>query len=417
MPITIAGVMIFERNWNKPLLVAMPLLLGHAWFPSFLPNLLLYGDFIFYRAFRGGFLWHLSQEPGSNPISILVHRFTDVVQPMPFDLALFIAPVITVIALGGISWFIYTNRKRVSSIRMKFAVIIPAVVLLVVFIFVGLAWKAHILSLVLYFTIMVAGLKFGRFFSIWLAVSSLPLIVIYIGYDSHIWPALIPWAIIIMLWVDYAFSEAKQRLSSVHTRQLAARSVYVIIILFLIIGFVDQGLNITAVRTAWNTIGRSQISIGERLSEVPEDSMVIANYAHAVDLEYFAHGHVQHYLSYFWRGYIPGRVLVERLEFEKAVSRQFPENDVYILAETGLGAPHPYIDEPAGDMELIETFDVHGRYYFIDPLKHLIPHFFWKKTCPIEYQPSYHLEGGLFYREYNQGYDLYKLTSLSAIKP
>jgi len=437
LPVTVLALMLLEKRWDKPLLISMPLLLGHAWFPSFLPNL-LHGTIVIQSQFRGGFVLQApSLDSGVGIIRNLINSYANIAYSMPFQLELFIPPVVTGLAVAGIALFVYSHRKRLADVRLavalSFAIGLISGILLVLttitisnmlivrgydvsvselsrkYIFYG------VLPLILFLFVPLISLKFGKFFPVWLFVAGVPFLVLYINQDTHIWPASIPWIVMILLWVDYLIAAVRGWISSVPNRRILVRSVYFAVISILAIGFADQSLNIASVRTVWRDIGDKTMQMGERLRKAPKGSMVVSNLYQAVDIEYFAHGNTQHYLSEYWQDYpLPGRVLSERLDFEKAVSEHFPQKDVYLLAEPANPRPSlRYVDDPPGELKLEEQFTVNSRYYFLDPLHNLVPQALWKNTAPRDLLNSFIRSGGPFYREYHQTYRLYKLTSFS----
>ncbi len=417
LPATVLVLMVLERKWDKPLLISMPLLLAHASFPSFMPNL-LHGAIVIQSQFRGGFSRLVPLEMDAGLIANVIARYKTVSYPMPYQLALFVPPLVTLLAMGGVTWFIFDKSKRISKLWLLAAVVLAAGAISGLLIIGGWSYTfkvgyRYLLPLAFFFLVPLASFRFGKLFPAWLFVAGIPFLILYNNQDLHIWPASVPWIVMIMLWVDSFTGKLRGWVSAAQTRHILARSVYFVTIFILVIGFVDQIVNIASVRTVWREIGAKTMQIGERLREAPKGSMVVANLYHTVDVEYFAHSQVKHYLSIDWKDYIPGRVLSERADLEKAISEIFPEKDVYLLVETGNHRSDQYLDNPPGTLVLVDNFTVHSRYYFLDPLHNLAPQALWKKTAPPDLLYSFIRSGGLFYREYNQTYSLYKLTSFS----
>jgi len=406
--------MITERKWNKPLLISTPLLAFHAAFPSFLPNILMSGEVVLNSQYRGGFAALVPMELGPELISSIMSHYEHMAFSMPYQLATFIPPLITVLALSGVALFGFRNRKLIDNGLLNILLSITVVLIAVALVgLTSLVIQQFVLSLALFLLVLVSGFRFGKLLPIWLAVAGLPFILIFNGHDLHIWPASIPWIVIILLWVDYLVCTIRDRISSAHRPRMPAKLGYLVIVFMLLIAVVDQGLNIVAVRTVWQSIGSGVEEMGEYLRSSPKGSMVVGNFNHTVDIEYFAHGNVKHYITMPWRGYMTGRVLVEESNFEKAVDKHLPETDVFLLAETGTvyNPPNKYVDNPPGELVLETKFIVHSKYYFADPLKNLLPSRYWKKTAPPDLLYSYVLNGGPFFNEYTQSYSLYRLVT------
>ena len=127
LPITALLELIVERRRNPLLLISVPLLTAYAFFPSFLPNLILYGRVVIQSTITRGY--------AATQISSTGLGLTGLHYEIPYELILFLPYVITILAVVSIAIFLVRVKRvpRTVAAFTGFGFVILGFVTLVLF--------------------------------------------------------------------------------------------------------------------------------------------------------------------------------------------------------------------------------------------------------------------------------------------
>ena len=412
LPVTVIAHMLLERRWNRGLLISLPILLAHALYPSFLPNLILFGRVVlapvFSRSLIGTSLNTIPSE--------IWQVFSVSIPSIPYRIATFMPPTIIVVALAFMLFYLFTQSKQVRNVRLIVGIVIAVTVLILGFAFFT-GSSAYILAILFYLFIPLVSLRFDKLLPVWFLVSSLPFFIMPL-LDVHLWIASIPWIAMILLWVDQLLRTVTSWATSARWTILA-RLAYPVIIGILLIGFIDQCLNIIAVNSTFSGIAATENEMGDWFTtNAREGSAVITDFRHGFDLDYFTKGEVNNFFIYEpGFGFLKERIITDRTAQEQVVAQHFENTDAYYLMESlTLASPEEAYSllkhrfDPVGEVEFRELFITNGHYPFLDPLENLAPPVLQQFAGPPDLWQDMLLTKQPFRHEFFSAYYLYQTT-------
>ena len=245
--------MIIGRRKNPILLISTLFLTAYAFFPSFLPNLILFGRIVVQSTVTRGYA---ASQIGSTGL------FTGLHYEIPYVLILFLPYILTIPAVVSIAitwsdkahsknrehsvvcglshiWIYYAcplsdSRSRVNPSAISVWFFLPSI-----FIFFPQAVSSSL----------------SRLLSIWFLVSFLPFYKIYTE-DVHLAPASIPWIIIVLVWISRlpTLDNGGLRIGTIKiaSQSRSFKLIRVVLLSIIIIGFAQQTLNVYAVYSTFN---------------------------------------------------------------------------------------------------------------------------------------------------------------------
>ncbi len=395
LPLTVLLVTLAEGKWDKRILIPLPILLFHGIFPSFIINLLFYGHIALTPVFSRGYM-------SVNEMSFL-SSLGHLKWRMPPHFVLLLPPILTILAAS--SAVLYGATKiRVSSERLRRAIVIIGLGFVMTF-FLN---KASYIPIT--FIVAFASFRFGKLLPIWFLVSWLPFFKIY-SMEVHLITAVIPWTIMVLLWVEYLFERMQERMevSRMSLLRLLACAA-------LVIAFLDHSLNLVAVHSTFSEISKGVVGVADWLKTNTKGKCVlVTNFSGGISISAAAGEKVRNY----WTpgsgptGWQNPEDTVTPSEFEQMVKKLYASQDIYLLEHIGRQSRrfHQYLDvPPCGKPEFVIRFNVKSSFPFLDPFKNVIPRRYMAFTGPPDLKGEFQKARGLFHREIFAVYDLHKLN-------
>jgi len=409
---------IVERKWDWKLLVFSPLLVFHGIYSAFLPNLIIGHRIVLTSVFER-FIPALSAGQG---------LFNTVQQGAPYLLIIgALTPLLTLIAFASLVIHFIEKRKEYPNLVMMGFVLLCILALVFrknypppITFWGDMATMPFEASYVLptLFPLLLALLSYrlNKFVVLWFIASYVPFLKIY-HLPVNLIPALIPWIIILCLWI----AELAKRISLESIFQgfrLTKESVAPLTLLVILaIGSAAQLSNVAIAKEGWGNAANNPREIGEFATKnIPEGSIILGEQQslfEVVAISYYSHGKVKGnfavYDQYMWW---PLKQITED-ELPKFLEEDntYPEKFFLIQEKVPQVLSH-YMRFNTEQFQLVARFDVQSRIILIDPVHLILP-----KDVP--YFMGLNIErisptgGGAFYSEFVGDYALYKYTGPS----
>jgi hypothetical protein len=297
LPLTALFETLVERRKDLRLLISLPLLTLFGFFPSFLPNLILFGRVVLLSTLSRGYS---AAQIGTTGSGLGGLRYE-----MPYVLFLFLPYILTILGVLSIA-FLIAGTKRLSkklSLALSIGFLVLGLVTLGLFpIFVPRYVPNEIniwvfLPSILVLIIVAATFTISRLLSIWFLISFLPFYKLY-TLDVHLAPAAIAWIIIILLWISRlpAFGRGVSNIGlvSVKNRKQALRFVRFLFIAIMILGIAQQSSNLYAVYSTFGGMTSEVQAMSSLLSNNSSSaSLVIVNFPHGGLISLYTNGKVE----------------------------------------------------------------------------------------------------------------------------
>lgn len=403
IPIVVLLTIIAERKWNKKLLIPLPFLLLHSIFPSTLPNLFL-GRLVAISIFTGGVPEHYSL--------FSLQRLSTLYYDMPVHLILFIPPILTFLVIVSIIIYLINKDRTLRTAGTVGLVLIIGFASIfftnIQYGDTGLAFSA--IPSMLCATVAIISFKHNKLLSIWFMIAWVPFFWLYNACDTGLIAPAIPWTIITAIWLSKLpltrqLTEKGKALFSLSGIRHSLQ--YSLILILLVLGFASQPLNLIAVHKTFN--GTASVT-KEMARQVPEDSIVITNLIHGMELKYYEDNEFELYYAYRSHMFDDAYAIHNSTVYDELV-KGHNSTDIYILAGLTLkdGENHWLLTQPDKPVELQTKFQAVCRYPTPDPLKSLLPENYRPFGGPPDLEPEVEISSGLFYQEAYAEYGLYKL--------
>lgn len=393
LPLTVLFVALAEKKWDRRLLFPLPILLFHGVFPSFLINLLFYGNVVLHSVFSRGYM-------RVNEMSFL-SSLGDFKWRVPPHFVLLLPPVLTILGLCAVVLYL-VPRIKTSSSRLQTALYIVGLGFTMTF-FLN---KSSYIPLIL--LVALASFRFGKLLPIWFLVSWLPFLKIY-TVDVHLVTALIPWTVMLLLWIEHFFEHIQEH-GEIPGRSLARLLACGLIL----IAFLDHSLNLVAVRSTFSAINKGVVEMADWFNVNTKNEIALVTNFNGISL--ISSLAPQRVKSYWTPDSKPGgwpfsRDILGPSELEAMIRENYARQEFYLLEHLGRRVSHPYLDNPpCGRIEFVNRFATSNSYPFIDPLKHITKSKYFSFPGPPDlFGLLLKTSTGFFHRQNLIVYDLYRL--------
>jgi len=258
-------------------------------------------------------------------------------------------------------------------------------------------------------------LRVNRFLALWFILSYLPFVKIY-NLSVNLIPALIPWTILIILWISQLADELDIRNLAHNLRRSRFKYTSVInifVIIILTIGVAAQLSNVAIARETWGKASINTREMGRFAAEnLPQGSIVLGeqnSFFETMVMNYYSGDKITEaiavYDEYLWAPVkqIRSRELPAFLSDNSNTSTE----KYFLIQETALQVLDRYLLVNPEQFEFVAYFSRNSRIILIDPLYLVLPKdmpyymgFSLVRLRPYCYEP--------FYLEFIERYKLFK---------
>lgn len=273
--------------------------------------------------------------------------------------------------------------------------------------------------------VALVSFRFNTILTVYLLVSFTPFLRIALA-ELHLSFTMIPLAIIFTLWIKDLFSSI-----STNIEWKKKKAALALLSVLFGMGLIDQFLNIPASYWVQNRMVETNKSMAIWLkNNTPRHSIVVTNFYNFTDVFYYSDYHFDPYETVENCPMGPTQVVHKNKDFENLLNKNFGVRDIYLIAAEheflNKGAKeyhsHKYVKKPPGEVQKLSEFSAKSIYYYIDPLKYFVPHYFISFIGYMDWSTDfyYNNELSMFKRVVDANYTLYKLKDISkgfAVEP
>ncbi len=410
---------IIERKWDWKLLASSPLLIFHSIYNAFLPNLVIGHRIVLTSVFER-FIPALATEQG---------LFNTVQQGAPYLLIIgALTPLLTLMAFASLVIHFIEKRKEYPNLVMMGFILLCILALVFARNYpppttlwgdtVTMPFEAYYVLPTL-FPLLFALLSYriNKFVVLWFIVSYVPFLKIY-HLPVNLIPAIIPWIIILCLWIAELVERASMKSIFQGFRFTKKAIVPLTLLVILTIGVAAQLSNVAIAKETWGKAANNPREIGEfAATNIPEGSIILGEQQslfEVVAVSYYSHGKVKGnfavYDQYMW--WPLKQITAEELPKFLEEDNSYPEK-YFLIQERVPQVLFNYMRLNPEQLQLVARFDVKSRIILIDPVHLILP-----KGVPyfmgFNIMRIYPTGSGPFYREFGGDYALYKYTVYKA---
>jgi hypothetical protein len=402
-----------KANWKVPVSSLVLVLL--AVFPAFLPNLVIGHRVVLTSVFER-FIPALSAGQG---------LFNTVQAGAPYLLiAGALTPVLTLLAFVSLVIHFVEKRKAYPTLVMMGFVCLC--ILALVFTrnhpppttswgdLATMPFEAYyVLPTLLPLLFALLSYRLNKFIVLWFIVAYVPFLKIY-HLSVNLLPALIPWTIILCLWIAELAEKANMKSIFQGFRFTPKAVVPVVFLVVLTVGMAAQISNVAIAEEGWGKAANNERGIGEFADRnIPENSLILGEQQslfEVVAISYYSHGKVKGNLAvydqYMW--WPLKQITAAELPGFLEADSTYPEK-YFLIQERVPQVLFNYLRFNPGQFQLVTRFDVKARIILIDPLYLILP-----KDVPyfmgLNMARIYPTGGRVFSAEFTGDYALYQYT-------